>query len=151
MSKLAIAIAFAVCMINSPALSRVAPHSGTTTCEGRVEQHGNPDWYDIDVCSFNDNAPVGKAILATCGGGKPCQSQLMENGSLRLADMPDVNGVWKPLTGSDERLLTIKRLDDKITISAPDLSCQLTDLQTDEGIAPTDVEKGEAALLALSL
>jgi len=51
--------------------------------------------------------------------------------------MPDVNGVWKPLTGTDDRLLTIKHLKDSITIEGPDLSCTLTDLQIDEGSSVT--------------
>jgi hypothetical protein len=75
MNKLAIAFAFAVCLINSPALSRVAPHSGTTTCEGKVEvaPYSNPGWYQIDICSFEGNTPAGKAILDACGVGNPCQ------------------------------------------------------------------------------
>src|SRR5438132_1278133 len=51
--------------------------------------------------------------------------------------MPDVNGVWKPVTGSDDRLMTIKLLNDRINIEATDLSCELTDLQIDEGSSIT--------------
>jgi hypothetical protein len=52
-------------------------------------------------------------------------------GTLSNAVMPDVNGVWKPLS-ADNRLMTIKMLKDKITIQAIDLSCELSELQPQE-------------------
>jgi len=55
-------------------------------------------------------------------------------GTLSNAVMPDVNGVWKPLS-ADNRLMTIKMLKDKITIQAIDLSCELSELQTPESNA----------------
>jgi hypothetical protein len=70
-----IAVVFAVCLIDSPALPRAPVRSGTTTCEGRVEvaQDANPGWYEIDTCSFDGNSAVGKAILAACGVGNACE------------------------------------------------------------------------------
>jgi hypothetical protein len=44
--------------------------------------------------------------------------------------MPDVTGTWRPL-GSDSRPMTVKLLEDKITITARDLSCTLTNLQSE--------------------
>jgi hypothetical protein len=96
MSKLIAAIALAICMINFPALSRVAPSSGTTTCEGRVEQRGNQGWYVIDVCSFDGDTAAGKAILSTCGVGNPCQVTAY--------------GEWAP-DFSVKRLISAKRID----------------------------------------
>ena len=75
MNKSAIAVAFALCLMNSPALSRAPPRSGITTCEGRIEvsQYSNPGWYRIDDCSFEGNTRAGKAILDACGVGSPCR------------------------------------------------------------------------------
>jgi hypothetical protein len=53
------------------------------------------------------------------------------SGRLAQAAVPDVSGMWKPLSGDDRRR-TIKLLKGKITIDAPDLSCALTDLQSPE-------------------
>jgi hypothetical protein len=53
------------------------------------------------------------------------------SGPTVLVAMPDVNGVWKPLS-ADNRLMTIKLANGKITIEAIDLSCTLSDLQTED-------------------
>jgi hypothetical protein len=53
-------------------------------------------------------------------------------GGSRAGQMPDVNGVWQLLNGAEDHLLTITLLRDKITFEAPDLSCELTELQTQE-------------------
>lgn len=43
--------------------------------------------------------------------------------------IPDVGGIWKPLS-ADDRLMTITlREDNKITIEARDLACTMSDLQ----------------------
>lgn len=58
-----------------------------------------------------------------------------------FAAMPDVNGVWKPLS-ADDRLMTIKLLKGKITIEARDLSCTLSELQSqadDPSMSPPSV------------
>jgi hypothetical protein len=73
MKKAILVLAFTVCLVNSPAQSRAAFHKGISTCEGRLKQVGNPGRYEIDVCSFDGNAPSGKTILATCSEGDPCQ------------------------------------------------------------------------------
>jgi hypothetical protein len=52
------------------------------------------------------------------------------SGQIVLAAMPDVNGTWKPLS-ADDRLMTIKLLKGKITIKARELSCTLSDLQSE--------------------
>ncbi len=44
------------------------------------------------------------------------------------AQTPNVSGVWKPLSG-DDRLMTIRMSNGKITIEARDLRCTLTGLQ----------------------
>ena len=54
----------------------------------------------------------------------------LPSGGSALAAMPDVNGVWKPLS-ADDRLMTIKLLKGKITIEARDLLCTLSDLQSE--------------------
>lgn len=60
--------------------------------------------------------------------------------------MPDVNGIWKPLN-ADDRLMTIKLLKGKITIEAIDLSCTLTDLQSQA----TDLSKSPPSVTASSV
>jgi hypothetical protein len=45
--------------------------------------------------------------------------------------MPDVNGIWKPLS-ADNRLMTMRLANGKITVEANDLFCTLSDLQTDD-------------------
>jgi hypothetical protein len=98
MIKSAIALAFAVCLINSPALSRAPVRSGTTTCKGRVEvnQDANPGWHQIDICSFNGNTVAGKAILEACGVGNACQIKAY--------------GEWAP-DFYVKRIISVRRID----------------------------------------
>jgi hypothetical protein len=98
MIKSAIALTFAVCLINSPALSRAPVRSGTTTCEGRVEvaHYANPGWYEIDTCSFIGNTVAGKAILEACGVGNACQIKAY--------------GEWAP-DFYVKRIISVRRID----------------------------------------
>jgi hypothetical protein len=51
--------------------------------------------------------------------------------------IPDVNGVWKPLS-ADDRLMTIKLAKGTITIEARDLSCALSDLKREPNASSKD-------------
>jgi hypothetical protein len=108
MNRLAVvfAPAFAVCLINSPALSRAAPHSGITTCEGKVgkTELSNPGWYEIDVCSFDGNTPSGKTILNICGIGNPCRIKAF--------------GEWAP-GFNVKRIISAQRIDEKALNEMP--------------------------------
>lgn len=57
------------------------------------------------------------------------------------AELPDINGTWKPLNG-DDRVMTIKLLEGKITIEATDLSCTLSDLQAQKSALPSVASNG---------
>jgi hypothetical protein len=105
MKKAILVLAFMLCLVNSPALSRSAFHKGISTCEGRIKQVGNPGRYEIDVCSFDGSAPAGKTILATCSEGDPCQIRAY--------------GEWAP-EFYVKRLISVHRLDTKALNEMPE-------------------------------
>jgi hypothetical protein len=77
--------------------------------------------------------PDKPCSLKTSGDNPPIVSLSCQLASPALAGpaIPDLTGQWKPLN-SDNRVMTMKSLKDKITIDAPDLSCTITELQSEE-------------------
>ena len=98
MNNPSIALAFALCVINSPALSRSPQQSGTATCEGRIEVAGQstPGWYTLNDCFFDANTSAGKAILDACGVNNPCRIKAF--------------GKWAP-DFHVERIISAQRID----------------------------------------
>lgn len=125
--KKTLVLAFAFCLAAAPALSRVAPHSGTTTCEGRIEQQGDHGWYVIDICSFDGNAAAGNAILKVCGVGDPCRV--------------NAYGKWAP-DFSIERLISAQRIDEKSLNEMPKEYQGVWILQHDDGAPTNGSEEG---------
>ena len=105
--KLRMIFALCLCLFASPAFSRADPHSGTTTCEGRVEanQYSNTGWYEIDTCSFDGNSPAGRTILEGCGIGNPCRIEAF--------------GEWAP-DFYIKRVISVRRVETKALNEVPE-------------------------------
>jgi hypothetical protein len=71
-----------------------------------------------------------------------CAWLIFASPSAFAASMNDLNGAWKPLS-SDDRVMTIKQVKDKITVGARDLSCTLTSLQSETSDPPSVTASGE--------